>query len=144
MIDVLAHPLFQVPCETRIVRAVRTADDIDVVHFSASSAEIALATRAKPARSSVSPRTEGERPQETRRSESCCFVYSPKPGREAVHERLAPLGEARADNAEEHLLHSQFRQGGSERIRSVSTADVTFGCGMKHEGGTSKSSSGSA
>ena len=35
-------------------------------------------------------------------------------------------------------------QTGSVRIVSLSTADVTFGCGMKQLGGTSNSSSGTA
>ena len=73
----------------------------------------------------------------------CGLEYSPKPADRALSNvflRWAKL----AFTTRKKSFSSGISQGGAARIVSFKTLEVTFGCGMKHEGGTSKRGSGSA
>ena len=91
----------------------------------------------------VSPRTVGLWPQEMIRSVSSSLVRSGKPAARAFGSVFLRCAKA-ARTTRKNNASSGISQGGSLRVRSVRTAEVTFGCGIKQDAGTSNRISGTA
>ena len=137
------HPAAEIRSRPGIEASIPAAHDIDEIHLS-------LRPRGKRI---GDPRERGniQRFAADRRRKAAAgqklgkrFLGKlPQAGGKRVEKRFPTLAKGGLHNAET-TFSLVISQTSSVRTFSRSTAEVTFGCGMKQDGGTSNSSSGTA